>query len=255
MKLDFSDIYKYADFKEGEKPKLKDEYWKTYYAVVELRKDWVDKCSYNMKGSLDGTVYKQGYYVIPVMIWPQNWVRKKGIFIYGRKFVTCLGYTIEGEPHDVPREHWKDCEKFKYYWGVGEHMNDHATMDAEDTEIYDNINEAIARAKVLDQLLPVLYKIGKSSCQLESRKYHLEEINDKLERNNYKNELYRKLDKTKKEIYTKEIVKLENKIKMLEKSKQKLGAAYNNRNYEDYIRSAIIEYRLRDVGHMCDCMY
>ena len=57
------------------------------------------------------------------------------------KFVTCLGYTIDGEPHDVPREHWKDCEKFKYYWGLAEHMNDQSTMNAIDAEIYDNIDE------------------------------------------------------------------------------------------------------------------
>lgn len=235
MKLDFSDIYKYADFKEGEKPKLKDEYWKTYYAVMELRKDWIDRHSYNMKGTPDGTVYKQGYYVIPIMIWPQNYVRKKGIFIYLRRFETMWSKVIENEPHDVPQEHWKDCEKFKHYWGLGEHMNDRATMDTEDTEIYDNIDEAIARAKALDQLLQVLYKIGKLTGRLESRKYHLEEIENKLDCNNYKNELYRKLDETKKEIYTKEIAELENKIKMLEKTKQKLGPAYNNKNYEDYV--------------------
>ena len=92
-----------------------------------------------------------------------------------------------------------------------------------------------------------MYKIGKLTGQLESRKYHLEEINDKLRRNNYRNELYRKLDEIKKEIYIKEISEIENKIKMLEKTKQKLGPAYNNRDYEDYIRPGIIEYRLSTI--------
>ena len=244
MKLDFTDMHKYADFKEGKNPKLKDGYWKTYYAVIELRKDWVDRHSYNMSGRPDGTLYKQGYYVIPVTIWPLNFVIKTGIFIYPRKFETIWCKEIDHEPHDVSREHWKDCEKFKYYWGLAEHMNDQSTMNAMDAEIYDNIDEAIVRAKVLDQLLPVLHKLGKLTGQLESRKYHLEEIEDNLERNNYRNELYRKLDETKKEIYINEIAELENKIKMLEKTKQKLGPAYNNRKYEDYIQTAKMTYRL-----------
>lgn len=243
MKLEFNDIYKYADFKNGEKPKLKDEYWKTYFAVIELYMDWVDMHSYNF-GKSKNVEYKQGYYVIPIMIWPQNCVRKRGIYVYPRKFETIWSKVIESEPHDIPKEHWKDCENFKHYWGLAEHMNDRQTVDAKDIEIYDNIDEAINRSKNLDQLLNVLNKLGKLMDELRDKKQHLEDITKKIERSNYKNELYHKLDETKKEIYIHEISEIESKIKILEKTKQKLGPAYNNKEYKTYIDKSIIEYRL-----------
>lgn len=243
MKLEFNDIYKYADFKEGEKPKLKDEYWKTYYAVIELYDDWIDKHSYGF-GNPCNTEYKRGYYVIPIMLWPHNWVRKKGIFVYPRKFETIWRQVIDYEPQDIPEEHWDDCKKFKHYWGIAEHMNDRRITDAEDIEIYDNINEAIARAKNLDKLQMVLFKIGELTGKLNSRKSQLEDIEYKLWRNIYKNELYRNLDISKKEIYSKEIAEFKNKLEMLEKTKQKLGPAYNNNDYQDYINDKEIQNRL-----------
>jgi hypothetical protein len=167
-----------------DEPYIKPEYAnKTYYCVYELKKDWYSTrdCGWMSK---ENKWYYKGYYVIPVYLAAYKWVCGNKIVMLPRKFCDIFGSEWPHEPQDVPREQWWIASKFKGYWGIIDCS--YLSGYIEDVELYDNVNEAIERAKQLDQLMKINEEIAEITVKLERRKAEKDNLDDYFRHYSYR---------------------------------------------------------------------
>ena len=165
MRLRFESVHDLAVFPgdwkmpktnaEANEPCMKEEYKKTYYAVLELKKD------YYYKGFNHNEWYNRGYYVIPVYLKAYRWMCGDKIVLIPREFCDLFGKPWPHEPQDVPRDKWWSAGDFKKYWGLAKTTLGYLSGYIEYYELYDDVDEAISRAKELDALMELNDKIDK----------------------------------------------------------------------------------------------
>lgn len=151
MKIEFNEsnplVINWEDTKS--EPKLRDDCrGKTLFCVYKLKEGFFDKKSYGMFNCKPcNTYYGSGYYVIPVLLSAHRWFS-------GNKVTMSLPNGIFGEfsmdqiVHGVEKKHYEAANKFRHYQGICENWRmgyDYVTMN---TELYDNVQEAIASAKL-----------------------------------------------------------------------------------------------------------
>jgi hypothetical protein len=143
MKIEFNEdnplVINWEDTKE--KPMLRDDCrGKVLFCVYKLGKGFFNRTSYG------NTYYGSGYYVIPVFLSAHRWFS-------GNKVVMSLPSGIFGSfsmkpiVHGVEKKDYEAAENFRHYYGICKNWPlgyDYVTMN---TELYDNVQEAIDSAK------------------------------------------------------------------------------------------------------------
>lgn len=159
MKITYNTLNDIADF---DTQKMKEGYEETFYAVFFLDYQF-HHIWYNGFGrSTD--IYKKGFYVIPVRLVAKRW-------ICGDKVVMKVVHDTLGI-----------CGKFKPYYGIGDELiGRHGPEQYVDNkELYDDPDEAIARAKELDKLMNIIDKINKTVKKIVYHKHLLENLQFKM---------------------------------------------------------------------------
>ena len=171
MLLKYDSVYDLAEFPKDGKPSLKPEYWKTYYCVMELPKDFYSTANCGLM-SKENRWYDRGYYVIPCYLSAHKWLCGDKVVLHYRQFCYLFGEPRMYEPQDVERDDWSVATDFKKYWGLVQTSLDHFGK-IEDFELYTDVYEAIARARELDKLMSLTDKWKKvtSSLSEETRLY------------------------------------------------------------------------------------
>jgi hypothetical protein len=165
---DFKNVLKYPKTdEECNKPCMREEYRdKTFYAVLELKKDyWSD--AYCGIMSHENKWYKRGYYVIPVYLQAHRWICGDKIVLMPREFCDLFGKPWSREPQDVPRDKWWIAADFKRYWGLTKTTLGYLPKYIENYELYDDVDEAISRAKELDTLMELNDKLDEVTSTIE----------------------------------------------------------------------------------------
>lgn len=223
MRLIYNSVYDIGDFETCE---LKEGYFKTYYAVIELIKDHYST-RYCGLMSQENEWYNKGYYVVPCYFDVKKWMCGDKIILYKRRFCDMFGRAWPHEPKDVDKKNWWKCAEFKKYWGMIPE-NSHIGY-IEQFELYDDADEAINRAKELDILMKLNEKYDDIYNRLELRrkekdklKYFLKRYPPHTERQKLEYQIKEMTYKNK----LKTVDKLHNDIKKLE-NKIKLYTKYN----------------------------
>jgi len=227
MRLTYNNVYDLAGFqkidhkmptREESKAFLKPQYFKTYYCVLELKNDHysVRDCGFMSKES---KWYKKGYYVIPCYLSAHKWLCGDKVVLHNRLFCYMFGELRDYEPHDVPKEKWYIARDFKPYFGL---CNDTGILDGyiENYELYDDVNEAIERAKELDKLLNVKEKHDKVSNSLKYAEYAQDQLEMRLRSRELMPTTHRK--KLMRELALTTYEKREKQIDKLEAQEEKL---------------------------------
>jgi len=170
MRLIYNSVYDIGDF---ETCKLKEGYFKTYYAIIELKKDHYSTRDVGFF-SKENEWYKKGYYVVPCYFDVKRWICGNKIIMHKRNFCDIFGRPWPHEPQDVDEKDWWKCIEFKKYWGILPEY-DHMGY-IEDVELYDDADEAINRAKELD----ILMKLNEKYIKVYNRLDRLEDEGDNL---------------------------------------------------------------------------
>ena len=253
MQIQYETIYDLADF-SGDcnvKPKIKPEYdFKTLYAVYEIRKDIIDHHAYGMDWmKIDGTRYKAGYYVIPCILWCRKWGCGDRVMIWPRRFCSDFGDPWSSEPTDVPREKWWVAQDFKKYFGLAEYMKEtgNDTKRVENLELYDNVEEAIARAKELDKLLPIELQIEKIKNNLENNfEDSIRNLKDKLfwnEKLTRKQELQYEMDQLTLANKYSRFIKLYNELEKIKEKEKTIKPFKSKHLYNDMTKRWLYDRR------------
>jgi hypothetical protein len=151
-------------------PKLNDEYWKTYYCVCKYYYDF--DCF--------------EYYVIPVTLNVRRWYRGDCVIAFPRQFRFGFGEIKENEPQDVKPKDWWIARDFKPYYAVIKkkfplgYMVIYDTNDGDIAELYDDVYEAIERAKCLDDFTKQSERLSAKEKREEKLVCELENIKDKI---------------------------------------------------------------------------
>lgn len=190
MRLEYKDVYELANFPKesknpntGEKyePTIKPEHWKTYYCVLELKKDFYSEANCGFM-SHENKWYNKGYYVIPCYLSAHKWMCGDKIVLHHRRFCYMFGEPRMYEPQDVKREDWEIAANFKRYWGLMQRqVLDHFGY-IENFELYTDVHEAIARAKELDNLMTLTEKWEKVLASLSNETRLYDNLDYKLKR-------------------------------------------------------------------------
>ncbi len=130
-----------------EKPKLRDDVrGKVLFYVYKLKKGFHDQKSYGFNVQPDNTYYGSGCYVIPIILHAHRWFS-------GNKVVMSLPSGLFGMfsmgpiVHGVEKKDYEAAENFRHYYGICSNWSCGYDYLAEDTELYDNVQEAIKNAK------------------------------------------------------------------------------------------------------------
>ena len=148
---------------------------KTWYLVYELKSDYYFSSScIGLMGSVSKT-YPKGYYVIPVYLQLCIGMSEANeeypmIKMTPRDFCDMFGRPWSNEPQDVPRDKWSIASKFKEYFGL--YGDSHSfgygkRAYTEGQELYDDVEEAISRAKELDQRMKLSDSLQKVNIALD----------------------------------------------------------------------------------------
>ena len=173
------DPYKIGDFTQRTakgNPKLNDEYWKTYYCV----------CKYYY----DSNCFE--YYVIPVILNVRRWYRGDCVIAFPRQFRYEFGGIKENEPQDVEPKDWWIARDFKSYYNVIKYdfslgyMVIYDTNKGDIAELYDDVYEAIERAKDLDKFNKRLGKLNAKVKREEKLSYDVENLKEKISEYEYR---------------------------------------------------------------------
>lgn len=198
---------------------------KTWYLVYELKSDYYFSSScIGLMGSGSKT-YPKGYYVIPVYLQLCMGMSEANedypmIKMIPREFCDMFGRPWSNEPQDVPRDKWSTASKFKEHFGLyGDHYSFGYGKSAytEGKELYDDVEEAISRAKDLDQRMELSDSLQKVNIVLD----------DNIKKRNNAREFLKKPALTKRQSLEKELreIALNNRlerIKSLEWKKQSI---------------------------------
>ena len=216
---------KYYVSSKDSKPYLKPEYFKTYYCIKYLKEDWFSTldCGWMSK---EEYLYKKGYYVIPCYLSAHRWICGNKIVLHKRDFCYMFGdKPREYEPQDVKKEDWWIAAKFKRYWGLVQERDHFGYL--EDYELYDDVHEAISRARELDKLIHIQEKYVRSKNRLANAKRLYDNANEKIKSLNRRYPLSRRAEL---ELEMLEIAqdKRTDLIKRLEKEKETLEIKKNS---------------------------
>ena len=220
MRLVYNTVYDIADFNTQ---KVKSEYNKKYYAVFFLKNSYTRRSTggFCTEWKVD---YKRGYYVIPVKLEAHKWLSGDKI---------------------IMRVFFEDSyirETFKPYFGVAYDFIDNRNGVGyehyiEKSELYDDIDEAITRAKELDKLLSIDDKINNTFKKLVHHKKLLENLQNKMDYQDFQMSVhYRKKTKRQELEHELQIIAKENRTKLIEK----LKFTYNKlndkkKNYREFL--------------------
>lgn len=187
MRLTYNSVYDLADFQKIDhvmptekesKAYLKPQYFKTYYCVLELKMNYYSTHDCGLM-SKENKWYDKGYYVVPCYLSAHKWFCGDKIVLHYRKFCYTFGELRDYEPHDVPKEKWWIARDFKQYWGLVQSSLGHFGY-IESYELYDDVHEAIARAKELDKRLNIKEEYNNANNTLKNAIYAHRQLRSKL---------------------------------------------------------------------------
>lgn len=219
------DPYKIGDFTQRTakgNPKLNDEYWKTYYCVCKYYYDF--DCF--------------EYYVIPVTLNLRRWYRGDCVIAFPRQFRYEFGGIKENEPQDVEPKDWWIARDYKSYYAVIKekfslgYMVIYDTNEGDIAELYDDVYEAIERAKCLDNFTKQSERLAAKEKRKERLVCELESIKGKISKYEYR--------------------KRSNQSNFSKKDKLTLGLKYETKKEKE----AAIEKIKSEIGYLkekCDC--
>lgn len=196
---------------------------KTWYLVYELKSDYYFSSSCIGLMSRDSKWYSKGYYVVPVYLQLCRCMSKANVEylkvkMIPRAFCDLFGRPWPHEPQDVPCDKWSSASKFKEYFGLyGDHYSFGYGQRAytEGKELYDDVEEAISRAKDLDQRMELSDSLQKVNISLD----------DNIKKRDNARKFLKKPALTKRQSLEKELKELAlnkrlERIETLEKKKQ-----------------------------------
>ena len=220
MRLVYNTVYDIADFNTQ---KVKSEYDKKYYAVFFLKNSYTHRSTGGFCGKWE-VDYKRGYYVIPVKLEAHKWLA-------GDKVIMRVFFE-DSHIHKT----------FKSYFGVAyDFIDDRNGIGyehyIEKSELYDDVDEAIARAKELDKLLSIDDKINDTFKKMVHHKRLLENLQNKMHYQDFQMSVYYR-KKTKRQELERQlkIMANENRIKLIEKLKTTHDKLCDKRkNYREFL--------------------
>lgn len=186
MRLRYNSSEDIAIFPIEGDPYIKLEYTnKTFYCVYCLKKDYYSTRDLGFC-SPENKWYNKGYYVIPVYLKAYKWICGNKVVMIPRSFCDMLGRPWNYEPQDVPEKQWWISHDFKNYWSIAKTSLGYLNGYIEDVELYDDVNEAIQRAKELDELMILDEQFNDIVNKLELRRKERDNIVHYLNRYSYR---------------------------------------------------------------------